>query len=107
MTATGDTTPPVSTGVNVADGVVEVRLSSIPGGKEISMARLTISSVEVHVPDGWLKMKMGLDSVDLKQVEGSEQLVATISLSQGTYTQIRVGIARPGCLFRKRPAQES
>jgi hypothetical protein len=92
-TAAGDTPPLVSTGVNAADGIVEVRAVSTAVGTDITSARLTISSVEVHVPDGWSKMKMESSAVDLKQIEGLEQTVASTSLSQGTYTQIRVNIS--------------
>jgi hypothetical protein len=92
-TASGDTTPPVSTGLNAADGVVEVRAVAMGTDTEITSARLSISSVEVHVPDGWSKMKMESNVIDLKQIEGLEQTVASTTLSQGTYTQIRVSIA--------------
>jgi hypothetical protein len=91
--AEDNTSPEVSTAVNAADGIVEVRAVSTAVGTEITSARMTISSVEVHVPDGWLKMKMESGAVDLKQIEGLEQTLATTSLSQGTYTQIKVNIS--------------
>ena len=92
-TATG-TAGPTSTVASFAAGVVEVRVSASAASAEITSAKLTISSVEIHVPDGWSKMKMeDTRTVELKQVEGTEQTVATTSLSQGTYTQIRVSIA--------------
>jgi len=93
-TATTGTTGLTSTGPSIATGVVEVRVSASAASAEITSAKLTISSVEIHVPDGWAKMKMeDTNTVDLKQVEGLEQTIATTSLSQGTYTQIRVSIA--------------
>jgi len=92
-TATG-TTSPTSTIASFATGVVEVRVSASAASADVTSANLTISSVEIHVPDGWSKMKMeDTNTVDLKQVEGLEQTIATASLNQGTYTQIRVSIA--------------
>ncbi len=92
-TATG-TTSPTSTVASFATGVVEVRVSASAASAEITSAKLTVSSVEIHVPDGWSKMKMeDTNTVDLKQVEGLEQTIATTSLNHGTYTQIRVSIA--------------
>lgn len=92
-TATG-TIGSMSTAANFAAGLVEVRVSASAASTDITSARLTVSSVEIHLPDGWAKLKLeDTKTVDLKQVEGLEQTIATASLNQGTYTQVRLSIA--------------
>ena len=91
-TAATGTDETVPTGSGVAAGVVEVRVSASQANADITSAKINISSVEVHVPEGWAKMEMENTTVDLKRVEGLEETIATTSLDQGTYTQIRVKI---------------
>ena len=90
--ATGAT--PIAT--NVMTGSVEVRLMASPTAAEVTAADVTISSVEIYLASGWSKMNMGnTNTVDLKQVVGSEQTIATTTnLNPGTYTQIRMTITR-------------
>jgi hypothetical protein len=90
---TGTATPIVT---SVMTGSVEVCISASQGPAEVSAADLTISSVEIYLASGWAEMKMeNANKVDLTKIDGSEQQVATTTdLNPGTYTQIRMNIAR-------------
>lgn len=91
-TVTSDSIPIPTT---IMTGSVEVRISASQTPIEVTAAVLTISSVEIYLAGGWSKMIMGnANKFDLRQLEGLEQTVATANLSAGTYTQIRITIAR-------------
>jgi hypothetical protein len=76
-------------------GQVEVRLTSSPANEEVVSANITISSVEIHLPNGWIKMELSKSNTfDLVQMEGLEEVLATIALQQGTYSQVRVNISK-------------
>jgi hypothetical protein len=94
-TTAGGSTPQTAIATASNTGTLEVRLSSSPPGEDVESAVITISNVEVLLTDGWAKLTpRGANTVDLKQVEGLEQTVASIPLGQGTYTQIRLNLTR-------------
>ena len=93
--ANSTTNGPAATSTSSMTGTVEVRLSASSFSEEVASVIITISSVEIHKPNGWTKLQMvDSNTIDLKQIEGLEQTVGTINLDQGTYTQIRLNIAR-------------
>lgn len=76
-------------------GQVEVRVTASPANEEVFSANITVSSVEIHLPDGWSTMKLSnSNTFDLVQVKGLEEVLATANLNQGTYTQVRINISR-------------
>ena len=76
-------------------GQVEVRLTASPTNEEVSSVNITVSSVEIHLPNGWSTMKpSNSNTFDLVQAKGLEEILATADLSQGTYSQVRINISK-------------
>ena len=96
--AMGQLRSPESTSTAVQPGLtgqVEVRVTASPANEEVISANITVSSVEIHLPDGWLTMKLSnSNTFDLVQVKGLDEVLATADLNQGTYTQVRINITR-------------
>jgi hypothetical protein len=92
----GTTGSAIPIATNIMTGSVELRISSTAAGSEISAAVMTISSVDIYLASGWAAMKMDNgNTVDLARPGGLEQTVASANdLNQGTYTQIRLNIAK-------------
>jgi hypothetical protein len=81
-------------------GQVEVRLKASPLDEEVASVNITVSSVEVHLPNGWKSMELSKPNrFDLVQIEELEEVVAKIDLQQGTYNQIRVNISKVEVAF--------
>lgn len=81
---------------NVMTGSVEVRMSSSQADTNVTAAAITLSSLEIFLGNNWSKMALeSSGKVNLLQVEGSEQTVATTdNLNPGTYTEIRLTVSR-------------
>ena len=79
----------------VMTGSAEVCVTASQAPAEVSVADITISSVEIYLASGWTKMKMeNTNKIDLTQIDGSDQPVATITgLNPGTYTQVRITLS--------------
>jgi len=76
-------------------GKLEVRMTASSVNEEITAANITISSVEIYLPNGWRSMELSKSKTfDLVALEGMEETVAFTDLQQGTYTQIRVNISK-------------
>jgi hypothetical protein len=89
-------------------GTLEVRLSASAAAETVQSSVVTLSSVEVHRPDGWTKMTMGeTKEYDLMQLAGTEAYMATSELSQGTYTQLRLSIAGVGVAAGGNPIKKA
>jgi hypothetical protein len=104
-TTAGEAASPSVIATGTAAGTLEVRLSAFPSGEEYQSVVITVASVEVLLADGWTKLvPQGPASLDLKRVEGLEQTIATISLNQGTYTEMRLRISRADIALGNSPS---
>ena len=89
-------------GCSSSSGKVEVRVTDAPPSQQVTSVQVTVSSVEILKTGGnetdessWKSMKLsGSNTFDLLQIKGLEQVLSTIDLSAGTYTQIRMQVSK-------------
>lgn len=98
----------------VSTGTIEVRVTDAPPRDEVTSIMVTVSTVEIHKAaaeqeegeqnqeeepeqgrEGWLPLtNILLNTFDLLQIKGLEEVLATNEVGVGKYTQIRMVIEK-------------